>query len=72
MRFRLNIENPADFKSHWNNFQTCDFCGQQTRGRIYANDINKHVYCGSCHGRLIDGEKDDMPKMQKENNGLQQ
>jgi len=29
-------------------FVDCDFCGQQTRGRVYDDEPEK-AYCGSCN-----------------------
>ena len=33
-------------------FIECDFCGQQTRGRVYSG--SHEVKCGACHAVLLD------------------
>ena len=40
------------FHSFYEGFIECDFCGQQTRGRVY-NGSSK-VTCGACHAVLLD------------------
>jgi len=38
---------------HYPDFITCDFCGVETRGRIYP-DEPESVRCTSCHMELTD------------------
>lgn len=38
---------------HYPDFITCDFCGVETRGRIYP-DEPESVKCTSCHMELTD------------------
>ena len=35
------------WRPHYNRLVECDFCGQQTRGRIYEETRTK-VRCGAC------------------------
>lgn len=37
----------SEWKYHYNYYIECDFCGQQTKGRIYASAPSK-VRCGAC------------------------
>ena len=42
-------------RSYYNFYEAfieCDFCGQQTRGRVYNGSDN--VICGACHAVLLD------------------
>jgi len=36
-----------EWKAHYQAYVECDFCGQQTKGRIYP-DAPTRVRCGSC------------------------
>jgi hypothetical protein len=38
---------------HYEKFIECDFCGQQTRGRVYDDEPEK-VYCGACNNVMIE------------------
>ena len=38
---------------HYPDFITCDFCGRETRGRIYPEEPES-VKCTSCHRDLTD------------------
>ena len=38
---------------HYEKFIDCDFCGQQTRGRVYDDEPEK-VYCGACKNVMIE------------------
>ena len=40
------------YYNFYEGFIDCDFCGQQTRGRVY-NGSSK-VKCGACHAVLLD------------------
>ena len=39
--------------AHYPDFITCDFCGRETRGRIYPEEPES-VKCTSCHKELTD------------------
>ena len=40
------------YYSFYEGFVECDFCGQQTRGRVYSG--SQQVKCGACHAVLLD------------------
>ena len=40
------------YYSFYEGFIECDFCGQQTRGRVYNG--SSEVKCGACHAVLLD------------------
>jgi hypothetical protein len=39
------------FLRYYDNHVTCDFCGQQTRGRLYEYSVD--VVCGSCGEAIV-------------------
>ena len=43
----------------------CDWCGRQTRGRIYKNRTD--VSCGSCHRQLKEVTKREIAIIKKRN-----
>ena len=55
MQLPSKIKNPLRYKRHWKTFISCDYCGEQTRGRIYEDDHKTDVYCGACHRVLLNG-----------------
>lgn len=61
-----NIKSHDAFKRYWPEYNSCDFCGRQTRGRVYETDPTQAVFCGSCHRTLIDGEQNEMPRVQSQ------
>lgn len=36
-----------DYVRFYDDFVECDFCGQQTRGRVYEG--SQQIVCGACH-----------------------
>jgi len=40
------------YYNFYEGFIECDFCGQQTRGRVYNG--SSEVKCGACHAVLLD------------------
>ena len=40
------------YNRFYEGFIECDFCGQQTRGRVYSG--SHKVLCGACHAVLLD------------------
>lgn len=42
----------------YKDFVECDFCGQQTRGRVYEG--SQQVTCGSCSAVLIEVNHDQL------------
>ena len=41
-----------NYRPWYTDLVPCDFCGQQTRGRVYED--TREVVCGSCNKTLID------------------
>jgi len=38
------------FIRYYSDYVACDFCGEQTRGRVYES--TQSVTCGSCHKEI--------------------
>jgi hypothetical protein len=45
----------------YKDFVECDFCGQQTRGRVYEG--SQQVTCGACNAVLIEVNHDQLDVM---------
>ncbi len=43
----------VDYEQYYDRHVECDFCGQMTRGRIWAEEPTK-VKCGACHHVLTE------------------
>ena len=41
----------SNYYNFYEAFIECDFCGQQTRGRVYGKSVN--VICGACDAVLL-------------------
>jgi len=41
----------SHFKRYYEDYVTCDWCGKQTRGRIWEEEPDV-VKCGACHKEL--------------------
>jgi hypothetical protein len=48
------------YYNFYEGFINCDFCGQQTRGRVYNG--SHEVKCGACHAVLLDISDDSQYK----------
>ena len=42
----------------YRDYVECDFCGQQTRGRVYEG--SQQVTCGACHSVLVEVNHDEI------------
>lgn len=51
-----------EYKRYYSFYRSCDWCGQQTRGRVY-DDKPDLVFCGSC-GNNIDYTSDHFKEKQ--------
>ena len=41
------------YERYYKEYINCDFCGQQTRGRVYDDEPEK-AYCGSCNRVIVE------------------
>jgi len=53
------MNTPVDYKPWYTDLVPCDFCGQLTRGRVYAGA--NQVVCGSCNTVIVDDVKKARP-----------
>ena len=54
-----------DYIRYYEKHIDCDWCGRQTRGRIYKNRTD--VSCGSCHRQLKEITKREIAIIKKRN-----
>jgi transcription elongation factor Elf1 len=48
------------FIRYYSDYVDCDFCGEQTRGRVYASTESvRKVTCGSCHKEIATDPQPD-------------
>jgi len=53
---------PSLYRRYYEDFVECDFCGAQTRGRVYRKKPTR-VLCGACNRIILDKSAVTLPKM---------